>query len=217
MLKSKLDFRRLNKMKVIAVTGAQGSGKSTLLEKLKTKDLQVDDFKVSRAVQTKLGWDSLTEVLTSPGLMMKFQEMVLHEKFSHDKKLAAASPDSELVFVERSFADIYAYTELWFDRLGMRLSPQYVSWLNSYETTCKLCQTIYSGVIMVPLMKEIKWEDDPKRASKADAEVCYGKMLSFVSDFTKVDPQFPSYTIKQSAITKRVTETLNFLQTIKQD
>lgn len=199
-------------MKIIAVSGAQGSGKTTLLEKLKTKDIQVDDFKVSRTVQQKMGWASLDEVYNSPTKMMQFQEQILHAKFAHDKELAAQGGD-DVILVERSFTDIHAYAELWFDRMGMRLNPSYNQWMSSYKMTCLLCQTLYSGIIMVPLMKNIQWEDDPKRASKQDAEICYGKMTSFITDFNLADSSVPVHTIENESLTKRVNETLKFLKT----
>ena len=98
-------------IKLVGVSGAQGAGKSTLLEGLKAKGWAVDSFKVSRAVQKKLGWDSLERVMDDVHTMQRFQEEVLHQKLLRDFDMGRLET-SGVVLTERTFADIAAYTWL---------------------------------------------------------------------------------------------------------
>lgn len=162
--------------KVVGISGAQGGGKTSLLAELKTRGWTVDDFKVSRAVQAQLGWKSLDNVLKDPLTMMDFQEEVFRQKLNHD--YALRDSDAPVVLVERTFADICAYTTHWTWELhyqGKMLLGLANSFLKKYVASCIQAQEeCYAGVVLLPFMEGVvKWEDDPNRASRASVDQIY--------------------------------------------
>ena len=168
--------------RVVAVSGAQGGGKSTLLTKLRDRGWKVDDFKVSRAVQHQLGWKSLSQVMESTTTMMQFQNEVFRQKLQRDTLLQQSATD--IILTERSFADIAAYTTYWcwehVDRMNWAFFDA-SKWLTPFLKQCHAAQTqIYSGVIILPFMKEVKWQDDPNRASLQSVETIAEDVSRFV-------------------------------------
>lgn len=176
-------------MKVVGLSGAQGGGKSSLLQKLKERGWIVDDFRVSRAVQAQLGWETLERVMDSPETMMLFQNEVLDQKYRNDAMLAAkevtgAAPKEQIILTERTFADIYAYTALWAWRFvdSERLSfPDAVAFMTQYTHRCAQAhKEIYSATLVLPLMDHIIWENDPNRAAHKDAGTVFEDVERFL-------------------------------------
>ena len=65
--------------KVIAVSGPQGSGKTTLLNGIDVLDndrVVIDNFKVSRDVQKRMGAEALSKMTEYPSIMMEFQKNI---------------------------------------------------------------------------------------------------------------------------------------------
>lgn len=174
--------------KIIGISGAQGAGKSTLLNALamsadRTR-LIVDDFKVSRAVQARLGWTALDRVMDEPYSMMAFQHEVLRQKLLHDSELVKA--DADFILTERTFADIRAYATLWtlkFLDSGKLPERDGCEFLDEFTERCHDAHDqIYHSTILLPLMDHIVFENDPNRAKEADAEIVYNTVQRFVSD-----------------------------------
>jgi predicted ATPase len=175
-------------MNVVGISGAQGSGKSTLLLELKNRGWDLDGFKVSRAVQAALGWDSLERVMDSWDTMKKFQEEVFYQKGVNDQILADTDipsdmPQHTVILTERTFADIDAYTTLWAWRHaenGNASHAEVMEFLLKYHRgNVDAQKRVYSAVILLPLMSHIPWEDDTHRASKNDAETIYEHIERF--------------------------------------
>jgi len=225
-------------MIVVGLSGAQGGGKSTLLSMLKGFGWRVDDFKVSRAVQAALGWEKLDRVMDDWNTMTTFQEEVLKQKANHDSMLYAKrpfelaargnaaitltpDPDDEImdatILVERTFADISAYTNLWVWKhvgLGNVRLEDAIAWLVPYTTRCATLQnSLYRGTILLPFMKDVvKWEDDPNRASRTDVDAVYEDVVRFME--TKVRIDHPRHVIKNAAVIDRADEVQQFLRMI---
>jgi len=208
--------------KVIAVIGTHGSGKSTLLQSLKEKlpSVIVDDFKVSRTLQSELGIKNLIEIIKSPASIESFQEKVLARKLEHDTNLQAVHPENGVVLVERSFYDILAYTQLWLNQFD-RLSPDTKAWFKDYSSRVVEAQGIYDGHIMVHANKDIPFEVDPNRASLATRAAMEQLLISYdaaySSRFTRPDPSYAYHKLNifASDINARVNaveELINSLQ-----
>lgn len=166
----------------IALSGAQGGGKSSLLAELSRRGYDVDQFRVSRAVQSQLGWESLDRVMESPRTMMEFQEEVYQQKYANDRALHFNS--NVYTFVERSFADIAAYTTTWMwkfvDRGDISLNEA-MGWLSGYLKRCALAQReVYSATIILPLMEHVVFENDPHRAKKEDVDEVFENLQRFL-------------------------------------
>lgn len=206
--------------KVIALSGAQGSGKSTLLKGLMAKGWHVDSFRVSRAVQAQLGWDNLDQVTSSWDTMVQFQEEVLRQKWDQDLFLRDGyngMPGSVgAVLTERSFADIIAYTTYWTWELVDQQKQSFktaATWLNGYHTRCKQAQLdCYEGLVLLPYMDAVPWEDDPHRAKRATVDSIYDNVYAFAhqTDFSGI----PKLVITESSNDARVNQVTNFLETL---
>jgi predicted ATPase len=191
-------------MMIIGLTGAQGAGKSTLLEELKARGWAVDPYKVSRAVQNELGWSNLHQVMESWDTMRKFQDLVRTRKTENDEALKGP------ILVERTFADIVAYTQYWtwelVDARKISLGPA-MAWLREYTLMCLEAQNrIYSSVLLLPLMEHVQFVDDPHRARRNSAEQVYQNEVNFV-----LMSSTPYFEISAKTTAERADQVINFL------
>jgi hypothetical protein len=183
-------------MKVIGLSGAQGAGKSSMLKDLMARGWHLDEFRVSRAVQAQLGWDSLARVMDSPDTMVQFQEEVFKQKYEHDLELneligaRSMDPKAHVILTERTFADIWAYTSMWtwrFHEQHKLTFNEAIRFLTPFTEKCAKAQAeVYSGVLLLPFMNHIVFEDDTHRASRADVDSVYEDVDIFVSRKTPV-------------------------------
>lgn len=197
---------------MIGVSGAQGGGKSTLLKAMAELGYNVDPFKVSRAVQAKLGWESLDRVMSSPKAMMEFQTEVFKQKRANDA-MALAADRTGIVLTERTFADLYAYTSLWTLRFVDQeklLTDDAQDFLADYFAHCSQSQAdLYDGTVLLPLMSHITWESDPNRASEHDAEQVYNDVQTFVQLLEE-----PSFTITAESVQDRAQQVQTFIRSL---
>ena len=199
-------------MGVIGLSGAQGAGKSTLLAELKTRGYYVDTFKVSRAVQKQLNWNSLSCVMDSPRSMIEFQEEVFNQKYQNDFKLK--SDTESITLTERTFADIVAYSNLWafkFVDEGRMSLLEAFDFLRPLTKKCSIAQQeIYQSTLLLPLMSHISWEDDSNRANRGDAERVYEDITRFIESTMPVS--FKTFTITGKTAEERVDQVIEFLK-----
>lgn len=173
------------KVKMIPISGSQGCGKTTVIKQLSDNGWKVDNFQVSRYVQTQIyKVDSLSAVLTNPFSVMAFQELILRHKYEHDLRLLASEVSNssdikdKIIFTERSFVDIQSYAALWLTRFMD--NEIYYRWLKSYTTACAVYQKrLYDENIFLSPIDH--WENDPLRAEEKDKEI----VNSFMMDFFK--------------------------------
>lgn len=199
-------------MKIIAVTGAQGSGKSTLIEALRPH-VPVDDFKVSRAVQARLGLKTLSSVMDSWDLMTKFQYAVLEEKSSSLLELLASPGD--VTITERSSLDMLAYSRLWVLRHIQRGSVSVYdaqTWFNEYREACITHTHMYAAFILLPLMEHVVFENDPQRADEESATFVFRRIMHEAEFFTQ-----PNHCIVARSVQDRATEALEFIKKVSHD
>lgn len=197
-------------MKIVAVSGTQGSGKSTLLDTLKSWGYKVDDFKVSRHIQEKLGAQALSELTTTFEGVKKFQNMILEAKMEREEQLSLGDG---LILTERSFADICSYANIWVNKLidqGKVSRDEGVEFTINFADICSDYQQIYAGVVMVPYMDHIKWQDDAKRAAWEDIATFNSEMNSFM---TFLQPSnVPAFYVSEKSTTDRASQVEAFLK-----
>lgn len=198
--------------KVIGLSGPQGGGKTTLLEGLKLEGLHVDDFKVSRAVQESLGWETLSNVLDSVDTMIAFQEKVREVKLQREQENRDRA-DVSLILTERTFADIAAYTQLWSWELvhrGKWSIQDGFEFAISFVNKCAENQQVYSGNIILPAMPHVVWQPDPHRASREHQEFIAEELESF---FARKHPKtVPLCKITEKTINGRVAQALEWIK-----
>lgn len=198
----------------IPLSGAQGGGKTSLLNELSRRGHHVDDFRVSRAVQAQLGWNSLDRVMDSPQTMMQFQEEVFRQKYANDRALHVQS--NSVTLMERSFADIVAYTTVWmwkFVDRGDLTFAEATDWLVPYTSACvKAQQDIYQGMLILPMMSHVTFEHDPHRAKKEDVEAVFENLERFMDKAAFIN--FPKLVISAKSIEERADQVEAFLRSL---
>ena len=209
-------------MKLVGLSGAQGAGKSTLLKALMGNGWTLDQFRVSRAVQAQLGWDTLDNVMESPETMMEFQEEVFRQKYKHDYALrdlpTARTMDAKghVMLTERTFADIDAYTTQWVWRFvdqGRMTTFGGMHWLSQFHRKCVNAQLdCYTGTLMLPFMAHVAWEDDPNRAAKNDVTAIYEHIERYMDSATFL--RHPKLVITTKSVEDRMKQTEHFLESI---
>lgn len=201
--------------KVVGLSGAQGGGKSTLLEALRTRGWQVDDFKVSRAVQAQLGWSSLDTVLRSPATMQRFQEEVLRQKLARDRELRWGGHEGTIL-TERTFADIHAYTTYWtWELVDARkwTLAEGAAWLHGFTRECFSAQRqCYDGILLLPYMSHVAWSQDPNRASQTSVTTIWESIERFTQWVDFID--LPPFYVRASSVEDRATEVDTYLRTL---
>lgn len=203
-------------MKAIGLSGAQGGGKSSLLKELMARGWALDEFRVSRAVQEQLGWQSLTRVMDSPNTMIKFQREVFRQKYNNDRKLAYANGCVDVILTERTFADICAYTNLWAWRFvddGRMLLGEAIEFLAEFTHDCAQAHNeIYTGTMLLPMMSHIEWQNDPNRAAKQDTVSVYEDIERFID--RKAHITHKRFRITAASVEQRADQVETFLRTL---
>lgn len=168
-------------MKIIAISGAHGCGKTSVLEELQKQNHQeifIDDFKVSRTVLAELGL-TLEQATKTATLTQKYQKLVLSKKIDRDGVVlpsAVYDPQVRSVFVDRSIADVYAYTRLWVEKNNVDKK-----WFADFEDMCISTIRMYSKVLLIPIGK-FPFVDDGVRAKEETQQI----IATYIEEFVKL-------------------------------
>lgn len=190
--------------KIVAFSGAHGTGKTTVLEAIKALNnpkIAVDDFKFSRSILKDLD-QTLEEATSTISSTKSFQTRILKKKQERilDLKLDSLYPEAEIILVDRSVADLYAYTALWAEKhTGL------TDYLSEYFKACRNFINNYDRIIYFPINK-IPFIDDGIRAKKEDQEKVDERIRSFL-----LIHQAGRY-LQSSSVEDRVDEVLTYLE-----
>ena len=148
---------------IIGMSAGQGQGKSTLINEMcKIEGVRKLDLQTSREALADWGY-TLDEVNRYLPLKKQFQEELFRR---HTEALDAASGESErnreVLFVERTFSDIFAYTAL-----GLGAFNQYSEWLSEYKVKCIQAQSNFEKVVFLTGRTYVP-EDDGVRSTNTD-------------------------------------------------
>lgn len=123
---------------IVSISGAQGQGKSTTLASLQLGGLNIIELKTARSVLSE--WNiGLPEIYADRVLAMKFHEALI---VRHDENCAPYYNQDDVFFMERSYADIFAY--------ALAVTGHFndcSEWLNQFYDKCSALQSKLSGVI----------------------------------------------------------------------
>lgn len=199
---------------IVPISGVQGSGKSTLqnaLAEIQTPNISIysDTYKVSRAVQNRLGVASLSDVISSVESFTNFQDAILREKDKSLSLLKSAAHD--VVITERSFIDIAAYHNIWalqfYDRGAYTLS-EVNDKISSYTDKCiKLQNYHFASNIIVPKNSAIVFEYDPNRADEELSDQFFEQYMSILEKTNQ-----SAFIISTQSVAERVAEAVSFLE-----
>lgn len=163
---------------IVGLCGTHGTGKSTILQGVKSAGLQVVETQLSRSAQKSLGWSSLSKAEQSVENMWSLQDAILNAMYDRDLLI---SKSNQLTLVERTPADVWAYTELWCSRLGLNALTD--SKAKSFKRLCRqLAGDFYSMFLVVPIKEEIKFVVDPHRADETSRITVSESINGFIWD-----------------------------------
>lgn len=144
---------------IVGLCGTQGTGKSTILQAAEDAGFNVDRTQVSRTVQANLGWDRLSRAEESVENMMLLQNEIANVMYDRDIKYLRSD---EITLVERTPADVWAYTCVWCQRNGVSLATDL--WALDYKRKLRFLSSLYRSFVIVPQVPEIPFVEDPHRA-----------------------------------------------------
>ena len=166
-------------MNLIAMSGAHGTGKSATIDRIEVQlqkewqhyqGIAIDHFKVSRRVLAELGM-TLEQATANADITKTYQQKVLDAKIKRDslfKSLQVFSPTPNYTIVDRSIADIYAYTKLWCSKNNVD-----GNWFINFERDCINAMSMYDIIFLFPTGK-FAFVDDGIRA-KEDTQATIAK------------------------------------------
>lgn len=151
---------------VIGLCGTHGTGKSTVIKGLKEVGVHVEDSQLSRTAQKMLGWDSLDRVTESADNLWALQDAILAAMYDRDKRI---NDSKTFTIVDRTPADVYAYTFLWLlklDEIGRENRERHTR----FCAQCRHLASNYALHIYFPIREEIPFVAEAQRAKLEDRE-----------------------------------------------
>jgi ABC-type glutathione transport system ATPase component len=183
---------------IIGLCGTHGTGKSTILQGVKAAGIAAKEVQLSRQAQTALGWDKLSRAEESEEMMWQLQDAILAAMYDRDQEIKETKT---LTIVERTPADVWAYTLMWLTRL--HIDPHTNKKAQEYKGQCRDMAWHYAKFLMVQPSDLVPFAEEPMRAdAKSRASVAF-----FIDDFL-FSGCLPTYIFKTSAREERVKEAL---------
>jgi AAA domain-containing protein len=144
---------------IVGLCGTHGTGKSTILQGVKAAGYNVIETSLSREAQKQLGWSTLSEAEKSEENMWMLQECIRFAMFNRDM---AINRSKVVTLVERTPADVWAYTAMWCKRLDI---DPFDNWhAKMYRARCQAMAREYAVFLQVPVAEEIPFVAEPNRA-----------------------------------------------------
>lgn len=197
---------------IIGMSGAHATGKSATLEFIKnnidaTGNIKVDDYKVSRSVLKSLG-QTLEEATATAELTMSYQTKVLDAARRHNYLLKLLEPQGDVTInlVDRSVADIYAYTRLWSEKNS--IDPV---WFEKFEAKCAELVSAYDIIFLFPTGK-IPFVDDGVRAKEDTQSAVAQYIEEFLEKYAPCYYELTTTSIEERA--EEIESTIRILECV---
>ena len=201
------------KQYLIAFSGTHGTGKSTTIKNLVSSrdDMFEDPLKVSRKVQTLLGYEKLEEAYKTPKRMIEFQELILEQKIIGDNGVVRLT-NKPIILTERSYLDIAAYALQWSlrviekCRLTAMGTQQITDWYLQYEKRCLNEMKRYDGLVFVYPLTLIEFEAENNRADLKSRDFIHSRISDYVSRL-----EIPITILEIDSVHTRIVRCNNFI------
>jgi predicted ATPase len=183
-------------MNIIGICGTHGTGKSTILQGIKNQGFKVNEAQISRAVQKTLGWETLGEAEKSVQNMWDLQEAILATMYDRDHTILKSD---RLTAVERTPADVWAYTEMWctYHGIDVKRDAQAVN----FKARCRSMAEKYSKYVIVQPHDTVLFAPDPNRATLMSRKFVELAIARFIEG-----GGYSSYVMRSPDRKERVTE-----------
>lgn len=189
---------------VIGVSGTHGTGKSSIMKGVNVAGIDVYNGSLSRTAQASLGWDSLSRVHESVENTWALQNAILDALRARDAEIQQSK---KYVLVERSPADLWAYTQVWCSRLG--IDPKTDERAQEYFNKCLLLSDAYCACLIVSMHPEVPFVPDPNRGDLESRESVERHIKSFI-----IASNTPSYAVISTGKNQRVSEVVAILPSL---
>lgn len=186
-------------MNIIGICGTHGTGKSTILNGVEARGYPVNKAQISRTVQKALGWNSLTEAQHSVQNMWDLQETILCVMYDRDAEINKLGI---LTTVERTPADVWAYTEMWCTYHG--IDPKTSQQATNFRARCLKMAESYARFIIVEPNEAVVFEPDPNRATQLTRKFVQSSINRFIGGAS-----LPAYLIRGVTREERVAEAVS--------
>lgn len=169
---------------IVGFCGTHGTGKTTLLADMVKEGAHADTTQLSRAAQKALGWESLSKAQESVDNMWALQDAILAAMYDRDKAIMDRKGIVEgrsgrcVTIVERTPADMWGYTAMWLQRLGI---PESDPRAMHYKAQCRNMASNYLGFIKLPQHPGIPFVEDPNRADLASRDFVDAAVEDFLN------------------------------------
>ena len=128
---------------LIAISGSQASGKSTVLQELRSLGYPIIERKTARSILDEWGV-GLEAVYADFDLNQAFHEELVRRKYTDELE---ATLSSEIIFTERTYADIFTYALISFGQYN-----KYDEWLDEYFEK----SIFFLGILLYEFWNHIK-------------------------------------------------------------
>jgi len=190
---------------VVGLSGTHGTGKSTILQGVKAAGHPVVETSLSREAQKSLGWSALTEAEKSIENMWALQEAILFAMFNRDMTIHESKV---LTLVERTPADVWAYTAMWCKRHDI---DPFEDWhAKMYLERCQELARDYTLFIQVPITEDVQFVAEPNRAdlpSRLFVETTIDNFIRYGA--------LPSIKIKSTTPNNRIADTISAMHHVR--
>jgi hypothetical protein len=160
---------------IVGLSGTHGTGKSTIINGVKDMGYPVNQAQLARAAQAALGWEKLSIAQESVENMWALQDAILNAMYDRDR---AILDGGFVTMVERTPADVWAYTKMWCDRLDIdtERDPRAIQ----YKHHCRNMADEYLKILVVPMSKKIPFVAEPNRADLQSRETVADDITEFL-------------------------------------
>lgn len=190
-------------VQLVGFSGAHGTGKSSVIERIKEKNIPgifVDDHKISRSVLSSMGL-TLEQATATVDRTKEYQLNVLGAARERIHLIVEEHQFGGTMVVDRTVADIAAYTRIWCER--NRIEKK---WLWPYVSNCASLLKHYGEIFVFPT-GVFEFEDDGVRA-KEDTQLLHEKYLL---EFLDVHG-FKYHVVQEKTVQKRAEEIISILK-----
>jgi hypothetical protein len=160
---------------LVGLFGTHGTGKSTVLKGVIAAGISAKEISLPREAQKALGWTELKTAGESVDNMWALQDAILNAMYDRDMAIVASNIPT---LVERTPADVWAYTEMWCKRLDVDFTNDRRA--ITFKNRCRVMSTNYKLFIQVPMIDEVVFVPEPNRADLASREDVENAMEEFV-------------------------------------
>ena len=193
----------------IAFSGAHSTGKTTTLNAIKASgwpDIYVDDYRASRAAQAQMNME-LADIVKSKKHYHQLQDLILGHKLSHEEGLRGQG--YRYILVDRSPADIYAYTHLW-HKADPTVNADDEAWFLRYQDSLERMMAKYDKIINFPIVPEVPFIPEPGRATEDNREA----HSRLVNGYLALNARNKTHHLRAVSLGERINEILDVVEAL---